>query len=64
MNRRKLKKERELAADIRKTFMNFCKTVDSCTDCRYDYCPTTIECMISYVTDLISQYEKEEDIHG
>lgn len=60
MNRRKLKRERELVADIRKTFMNFCKTADTCADCKYHHCITTLDCMTSYVTDLVSQYEKED----
>lgn len=52
--RRKTKKERELVADLHKTFGIFCKKNNSCLNCKYIKSPN---CFKSYVNDLL---EKEE----
>jgi hypothetical protein len=47
--RRKLKTERELVADINKTFSAFCKQRE-CSECPYRY---SIHCKLDYITDLL-----------
>lgn len=53
--RRKLKKERELVADINKTFQHFCQQRD-CRDCPYRNCE---DCKIEYIRDLL--YREGDD---
>lgn len=55
--RRKLKKERELVADIGKTFKNFCHQQD-CRDCPYRH---SEDCLIDYIKDLLQKYDKAEE---
>lgn len=49
MSRRKLKTERELVADINKTFSNYCKQRE-CVECPYRY---SMHCKLDYITDLL-----------
>ena len=56
MSRRKTKTERELVADIRKTFAKFCNK-NSCVNCRYNY---TDKCEIEYIKDLLELDDEEE----
>ena len=58
--RRKTKTERELVADIRKTFEKYCSTID---DCKLDKCPyydTNVDCMYLYVKDLVKKARIQE----
>lgn len=52
-SRRKTKTERELVADIHKTFDNFCRQRE-CRDCPYAKCD---DCKIEYLKDLLSIVE-------
>lgn len=54
--RRKLKKERELVADINKVFRNFCDKLN-CRDCPYK---DSDDCRLDYINDLINKVEDEE----
>lgn len=54
-SRRKTKTERELVADINKTFLNFCIRQD-CRTCKYNY---TFECEIEYIKDLLKKNEED-----
>lgn len=55
-SRRKLKKERELVADIHKTFNNFCvKQKCNPIDCEYFYAD---DCEASYIIDLLRKNQK------
>ena len=54
--RRKTKSERELVADINKTFMKYCESQNSCDTCKYQ---NYNECVIEYLKDLLKK-EKEE----
>ena len=54
--RRKAKSERELVADINKTFMKYCGSQNSCDTCKYQ---NYNECVIEYLKDLLKK-EKEE----
>ena len=49
--RRKTKSERELAADIRKTFTKFCDK-SNCIVCDYK---RSSNCMIDYIVDLLEK---------
>ena len=49
--RRKTKTERELIADIRKTFEKFCNK-NNCMECDYKH---SGNCMIDYIVDLIEK---------
>ena len=53
--RRKTKTERELVADIRKTFEKFCNK-NNCMECDYKH---SGNCMIDYIVDLLEKYEGE-----
>ena len=56
--RRKTKTERELVADIHKTFRVFCQKRE-CWECPYGY---SHNCKQDYVLDLLAKsYEDEED---
>ena len=52
--RRKTKSERELVADINKTFTKYCGSQNSCDTCKYQ---NYNECVIEYLKDLL----KKED---
>ena len=54
--RRKTKSERELVADINKTFTKYCGSQNSCNTCKYQ---NYNECVIEYLKDLLKK-EKEE----
>ena len=54
--RRKTKTERELAADIRKTFEKFCNK-NYCLKCQYKYSDS---CIMDYVVDLLDKYKEGE----
>ena len=54
--RRKTKSERELVADINKTFAKYCRSQNSCDTCKYQ---NYNECVIEYLKDLLKK-EKEE----
>ena len=54
--RRKAKSERELVADINKTFTKYCGSQSSCDTCKYQ---NYNECVIEYLKDLLKK-EKEE----
>ena len=54
--RRKIKSERELVADINKTFTKYCESQNSCDTCKYQ---NYNECVIEYLKDLLKK-EKEE----
>ena len=59
-SRRKTKTERELVADIRKTFEKYCNTVD---DCKLDNCPYNdpiTDCMYLYIKDLVKKARIQE----
>ena len=56
MSRRKTKTERELVADICKTFSIFCKK-RKCRDCPYNECDN---CKLEYLKDLIEKEFEEE----
>lgn len=55
MSRRKLKTERELVADINKTFSNYCKQRE-CAECPYRY---SMHCKLDYIIDLLSHDYEE-----
>ena len=55
MSRRKLKTERELVADINKTFSNYCKQRE-CFECPYRY---SMHCKLDYIIDLLSHDYEE-----
>ena len=55
--RRKLKKERELVADINKVFRNFCDKMN-CRDCPYI---NADDCKIEYIKELLKHAEEEEE---
>ena len=54
--RRKTKTERELAADIRKTFEKFCDK-NECMSCIY---MLSYDCIIDYLVDLLDKYKEGE----
>ena len=54
--RRKTKTERELVADIRKTFEKFCGK-NNCRECQYRY---SSSCMIDYTVDLLDDFLEKE----
>ena len=56
--RRKTKSERELAADINKAFLNFCKARE-CKDCEYN--ETYIECKLAYIAHILDLLEKYKE---
>lgn len=56
--RRKTKSERELVADIHKTFDKFCKKKE-CRNCPYKDVPY---CVRAYINDLLNMYPEDEDI--
>ena len=54
--RRKTKSERELVADINKTFTKYCGSQSSCDTCKYqDY----NKCVIEYLKDLLKSKGEE-----
>lgn len=55
MSRRKFKSERELVADINKTFSAFCNRQE-CRDCAYRY---SEHCKLDYVADLLQKDYEE-----
>ena len=50
--RRKTKSERELLADINKTFTKYCGSQKSCNTCKYQ---NYNECIIEYLKDLLKK---------
>ncbi len=59
MSRRKLKKERELVADIRKAFRYYLCNRNECRECPLrDY---NDECIIGYVKMLLNNFAEVED---
>ena len=52
--RRKTKTERELVADIRKTFTKLCEK-KNCMECDYKH---SSSCIMDYVVDLLEKYEE------
>ena len=54
--RRKTKSERELVADINKTFAKYCGSQNSCDTCKYQ---NYNECVIEYLKDLLKKEEGE-----
>ena len=54
--RRKTKSERELVADINKTFTKYCGSQNSCDTCKYQ---NYNECVIQYLKDLLNKYKGE-----
>ena len=55
--RRKTKSERELVADINKSFLTFCRQHE-CKNCEYN--KGYLNCKIAYITDLLNKYKGEE----
>lgn len=55
--RRKTKSERELVADINKTFDKFCVRNQCCT-CRFG---SRRDCKLEYLKELLSLYDEDED---
>lgn len=53
--RRKLKKERELVADIHKTFVNFCSK-QNCKECKFR---NSDNCEIDYIKSLLGEDIKD-----
>ena len=53
--RRKTKSERELVADINKTFTKYCESQSSCNTCKYQ---NYNECVIEYLKDLLKKEEE------
>ena len=53
--RRKTKSERELVADINKTFTKYCGSQNSCNICKYQ---NYNECVIEYLKDLLKKEEE------
>ena len=56
--RRKFKTERELVADIRKTFSRCVCNKNSCVNCKYKY---SDNCEIDYVVDLLTKFNEEDE---
>ena len=54
--RRKTKSERELVADINKTFTKYCGSQNSCDTCKYQ---NYNECVIEYLKDLLKNKGEE-----
>ena len=52
--RRKTKSERELVADINKTFTKYCGSHNDCDTCKYQ---NYDECVIEYLRDLLKKEE-------
>ena len=57
MSRRMTKTERELVADIHKTFTKFCNK-NACVNCRYNYAD---KCEIEYIKELLELDDEEEE---
>ena len=57
--RRKTKTERELVADINKTFDKFCDKHEDCHVCDYRYID---DCKEHYVLDLLKKYKREGEL--
>ncbi len=55
--RRKTKSERELVADINKTFDKFCAR-NQCRTCRFG---SRRDCKLDYLKELLSLYDEDED---
>ena len=55
--RRKTKSERELVADITKTFTKYCNSQNGCFDCKYKH---SSSCVMDYLADLVNKYNKGE----
>lgn len=55
--RRKTKTERELVADINKTFSKFCNR-NSCVNCKFN---NSDDCKLEYIKELLAINEEEED---
>ena len=51
--RRKTKSERELVADINKTFTKYCKSQKDCFDCKYNH---SSSCVMDYLADLLIKH--------
>ena len=51
--RRKTKSERELVADITKTFLKYCKSQEYCKECKYTH---SSSCIMDYLADLMTKY--------
>lgn len=56
-NRRKTKTERELVADINKTFQIFCHKQD-CHDCPYR---DAYDCRVEYLIDLLLVHDNNDN---
>lgn len=62
--RRKTKSERELVADINKTFYKFCARSqfddenNSCRTCRFR---NVSDCKLEYLKELLSLYDEDKD---
>ena len=56
--RRKTKSERELVADINKTFLKYCKSQEYCRECKYTH---SSSCIMDYLAELIDKYNKREE---
>ena len=55
--RRKTKTERELVADINKTFSKFCNK-NQCGTCRFR---NDDDCKLEYIKELLALFDKDED---
>lgn len=55
--RRKTKTERELVADINKTFAKFCNR-NCCVNCKYKY---SDDCKLEWLKELLALSDSEED---
>lgn len=57
-SRRKFKTERELVADIRKTFAQCFCNKNVCMNCKYKY---SNNCEIDYVVELLTKFKDEDE---
>ena len=55
--RRKTKTERELVADINKTFTKFCNK-NQCNNCPFK---DADDCKLEYIKELLSSYKQDDD---
>lgn len=59
-SRRRLKSERELVSDMKKTFEKFCsKRKCNSIDCEYFY---EDDCCSAYIMDLLKKNKKKDDL--
>ena len=56
--RRKTKTERELVADIRKTFAKCFCNKNACVNCKYKYSDC---CEKDYIVDLLEKFKDEDE---